>query len=260
MKELWRTHRVSVGVSLLCVLLAVNALLSGRFRGLPFTDVVVRRDGDPVLFWAAVAFLISAGLAFPISLLWSATHRKRAVPFDDQIDRLRAAGFDLPDSIVAELQQSASRETCEREPYRAILVALADQDDDHTAPPGHFFYLDTEAIEADGDYVALARKMIAISQGTLTATELTDALDARKKTATLQGIINGNPFRWQMPFEDDYVREEFFDGFRTVMHQAGSGKIYAGLDLGGQDLLVFCVNEEQITRFKETVSLELHPM
>jgi hypothetical protein len=28
MKQFWRTHRVSIGVSLLCLLLAIDALLS----------------------------------------------------------------------------------------------------------------------------------------------------------------------------------------------------------------------------------------
>ena len=220
------------------------------------------RDGEPVAFWVSVAILLGIGLAFPVSLVWSAaTRAKRAVPFAEQITALKACGVDLPDSVVARLLQSGSVDAYERDPYRAVLADLADADEDEVvAPPGNFFYLDTEAIGATGDYVAVAAQMVAISRGTLTATGLRDELDARQKTATLRGTINGIPFRWDMPFEDDYIHERFFDGFKTVMNQTGSGKIFAGLDLGGQDLLVFCVDEDQITRFKENVGLSLRPL
>ena len=162
-------------------------------------------------------------------------------------------------SVVARLQQSGSVETYERDPYRAVLAAIADEDE-VAAPPRNFFYLDTEAIGTTGDYVSVAEQMVAISRGTLTATGLKDELDARQKTATLRGTINGIPFRWDMPFEDDYIHERFFDGFRTVMKHTGSGKIFAGLDLGGQDLLVFCVDEDQITRFRTNLGLTLHAL
>ena len=89
---------LSAGVSLLCVLLAANALVSERIRVLPFTDAVYRRDGEPVVFWASVAILLGLGLGFPVSLLWSATtRRKRAVPFGEQVNALKACGVDLPD-------------------------------------------------------------------------------------------------------------------------------------------------------------------
>jgi hypothetical protein len=92
MKAFWWTHRVSIGVSLLCFLLATDALLSEQFRGLPFTKTAYRRSSEPVVFWAGVTMLVSMALAFPGSLLWSAVARaKRRVPFQDQIDRLRAS-------------------------------------------------------------------------------------------------------------------------------------------------------------------------
>jgi hypothetical protein len=200
-------------------------------------------------------------LAFPVSQLWSAVARaKRRVPFQDQIDRLRASGIALPETIVTRLRQSGSLESYESDPYRGILAAMADPDDGDAAAPSRFFYLDTETIEAGGDYVALATKMVAISGGSLTATGLKDDLNDRKKTATLEGIINGSSFRWEMRFESDYLDDRFFDGFRTVMQQTRSGKIFAGLDLGGQDLLVFCVDGDQITRFKENLGLTLDPL
>jgi hypothetical protein len=114
-------------------------------------------------------------LAFPVSQLWSAVARaKRRVPFQDQIDRLRASGIALPETIVTRLRQSGSLESYESDPYRGILAAMADPDDGDAAAPSRFFYLDTETIEAGGDYVALATKMVAISGGSLTATGLKD--------------------------------------------------------------------------------------
>ena len=260
MTQPWKTHRVSAGVSLLCFLLAANALVSERIRVLPFTDTAYRRDGEPVVFWASVAILLGLGFGFPVSLLWSAATRgKRAVPFGEQVDALKACGVDIPDSVVARLQQSGSVEVYEHDPYRAVLAAIAEEGEVAT-PPRNFFYLDTEAIGATGDYVAVADQMLTISRGTLTATELNDELDARQKTATLRGTINGTSFRWDMPFEDDYIHERFFDGFRTVMEHSGSGKIFAGLDLGGQDLLVFCADKDLIARFKEHAGLALRPL
>jgi hypothetical protein len=259
MNQRWKTHRVSAGVSLVCFLLAANALVSERVRVLPFTDAVYRRDGEPVVFWVSVAILLGLGLGFPVSLVWSAVTRKRAVPFAEQVNALKACGVDIADSVVARLQQSGSVEAYERDPYRAVLAAIADEDE-VPAPPRNFFYLDTEAIGATGDYVSVAEQMVAISRGTLTATGLKDELDAHQKTATLRGTINGIPFRWDMPFDDDYIHERFFDGFTTVMNQTGSEKIFAGLDLGGQDLLVFCVDEDQIARFKEHAGLALRPL
>jgi hypothetical protein len=57
MNQFWRTHRVSIGVSLLCLLLATDALLSEQFRGLPFTKTAYRRSSEPVAFWVGVTFL-----------------------------------------------------------------------------------------------------------------------------------------------------------------------------------------------------------
>lgn len=261
MKELWRAHRVSIGLSLLCFLLAADALLSGQFRALPFTNTAYRRSSEPVVFWAGVAILMSMAIAFPGSLLWSArTRAKRRVPVQDQIHRLRASGIALPEPIAARLRESGSLESYESDPYRGILAAIADPEDGDGPPPRNFFYLDTEAIDAVGDYVALATKMIAISEGTLAATGLKDHLDVGKKTATLEGTVNGTSFRWDLRYEDDYLDQRFFDGFRTVLQQTGSGKVFAGLDLGGQDLLVFCVDDDQINRFKANLGLTLHAL
>ena len=149
-------------------------------------------------------------------------------------------------------------EQYEREPYIGILVDMAD--DDEAPPRRDFFYLDTESIQTSGDYVAVATQMIAISAGTLTAMALNDEINAREKTATIEGAINGTPFRWHMPFKDDYIHEAFFAGFRTVLANTGSGKIFAGLDLGGQDLLVFCVDDDQIERFRTKLGLTMHAL
>ena len=86
MKQLWKTYRVPAGFTLVCLLLAANALRLERIRPLPFAGTVYRQHDDPMMFWASVAILFGMALVFPVLLMRSAMKRGRAVPFADQVN------------------------------------------------------------------------------------------------------------------------------------------------------------------------------
>jgi hypothetical protein len=95
------------------------------------------------------------------------------------------------------------------------------------------------------------------SGGTLVATALTDNFDTKRGVATLSGTINESPISWQLPCRDDYVPDKFFEVFQELLKSTGTGKRYAGLLLGGQDLLVFCTSPEQMRKLQERAGLRL---
>jgi hypothetical protein len=235
-------RRISLGIGLVLLLMGANGLISGRGNALVSAGYV-----------AVGLFIFVRGLRPPAA---SVTRR---VPFDEQIAVLNDCGIAIDGEVAGQLLERAAKETFEDDPYRSILMVRSEIAEESVAgfTALSFFYLDTECIETDGDYASLAQRMTSISDGTLVATALADSFDTRRGVATLSGTVNASQISWQFPLRDDYVPDKFFESCQELLKSTGTRKCYAGLLLGGQDLLVFCMGPEQMRTLQERAGLRL---
>jgi len=219
-------------------------------------------SGSPIVFWTAATSYLGAALIAIGAMLSSLRPpaRKTRIPLSDQIEHLHRAGILATPDIVQRLQDLNPVDDYETDPYLSIFHAVSEMNesaDGANTIPANFFYFDSECIDGTGDYVMLATRMASISGGTIRVDGLVDEFDRTRKRAVLKGGINGRPFRWEFPLEDDYVADKFFVEFNEVLAATKSQKRFMGLYLGGQDLFIFCVTPEQRIGLKTETGKEL---
>ena len=174
-------------------------------------------------------------------------------PLAEQLRALAECGIRLSAAIGAEgFSSRFSPQGSEKDSYRLLLCALGEEIETVSESDeylGYFsdniWHFDTECIEGDGSYVAIAERMSTLAQGDLPLQKVDDHVDFEEGVAWLSFALDGQPHKWTLKIDDDWVDPALFDRFAELLASRKSGKRFTYINLGGQDCLIGCATPEQ---------------
>ncbi len=137
--------------------------------------------------------------------------------------------------------------------YDQILATMGGNEEEE---PNRYFstnvwYFDTECIYDHGDYKAIAERMVQMSQGSLTLTDIKDYVDLSKNEAWLSFKFKGQETKINFEVADDWVDTSIFKKFVELLNQSDPAKIYLYYDLRGQDCVIACVKKTEFECLKQ---------
>lgn len=200
------------------------------------------------------------------------TPQKTSVParltLEDQLEVLGDCGISLlPGVTIDHLLISWSRESYEETPFELALVgcgAPIEQPPWNKWKSNNVWHFDTECIEGDGSYVAIAERMRDLSQGELPLTDIEDHIDEPlddleerwQGRAWLAFKLDDERIRWELEVDNDWVDPRVFTKFAELMQTRRCSRRFTYLDLGGgQDCIIGCCTPEQFRMLREKTGL-----
>jgi hypothetical protein len=168
---------------------------------------------------------------------------------EDKLAVLGKCGFVLaPPFTVDDLLASWARQDLEEPGYDMVLVGLGGTEEREPWRNRcvNLWHFDTECIEDDGDYVAIAKRMAEMTQGGVSLTEIQDHVDVEAREAWLSFVTGGQRIRIDCTVKDDWVDEAVLNRFQSLLTQSAHSKTFVYYDTGGQDCIIGCVTREQL--------------
>jgi hypothetical protein len=186
------------------------------------------------------------------------------VPLDEQLRVLADCGISLAPSVAIEtLTRPFSRELYEKEPYRILLSAMGDEADGEfqAGASGYLsdniWHFDTECIEGDGSYAAIAQRMVELAQGDLPLENIEDVVDLEEGEAWLSFSLDGKAYKWTAKVDDGWVDPSIPPRFDELLAYRKSDRRFTYVNLGGQDCLIGCATPEQRASLKARTGLQV---
>lgn len=174
------------------------------------------------------------------------------VPLNEQLLVLAECGISLAASVTPDvLTRSLSRESYEGEPYRLLLCIMGAETEAElhaglaTYPSDNIWHFDTESIEDQGSYAAIAQRMAVLAQGDLPLERVEDYVDLEGEEAWLSFSLDGRPYKWHATVDDDWVDPSILTQFTELLDSRKTLKRFTYIDLAGQDCLIGCATSEQ---------------
>jgi len=158
----------------------------------------------------------------------------------------------LPNANREALLREWSAAEFEENPYELALVALGGDDPPLAENVWHF---DTECIEDHGDYARIAERMRSMAADALPIARVEDFVDVEAREAWLSFVLDGAEQRWTCELQDDWVDPTVLSRFAELLTQRNAGRRFTYLDLGGQDCLIGCFRDDELTRLRRTTGL-----
>jgi hypothetical protein len=178
---------------------------------------------------------------------------------EDQIARLAELGVRLAPGVrVEDLLRSWSREDLEAEPFQNVLIALGGEIERAPYPPASpdVWHLDTECVEDDGAYVAVAERVQLLARDRVTFTNIRDRVNLDAEKVWLAFSAGGDKYRWDLEVQDDWIDTNVFTLFEEVLAKHADGLRFIYLDLGGQDCLLLLGDENRHERLRAATGLD----
>jgi len=177
-----------------------------------------------------------------------------------QLDRLEAVEVTLRSGFGADdLLAEWGRADLESPPFKLLLIAMGGA---ATNPPyeslSHdVWHFDTECIEGPGSYVRIVERLVEMTAGRFSVTDIEDVVDFESETASLSLTVDGKRLDWDLEYDDDWVDPNVFVHLDEVMkrHTAGERMIY--LDLQGQDALILVGDKKRLRKLRAATGLDL---
>jgi hypothetical protein len=186
------------------------------------------------------------------------------VPLDEQLRVLADCGISLAPSVAIEtLTRPFSRELYEKEPYRILLSAMGDEADGEfqAGASGYLsdniWHFDTECIEGDGSYAAIAQRMVELAQGDLPLENIEDVVDLEEGEAWLSFSLDGKAYKWTAKVDDGWVDPSIPPRFDELLAHRKSDRRFTYVNLGGQDCLIGCATPEQRASLEARTGLQV---
>jgi hypothetical protein len=168
-----------------------------------------------------------------------------------QLNVLHKAGIRLnPGVSIDALLSELTLQDYEADPYVALMCIMG-EDERLSSDVWHF---DSECIEGDGSYMAIAHRLRDLSDGLLPLAEIADSVPDNgliTRKAMLAFWLNGHYYHWKLEIEGNWVDATLFRRFARLLADQNTSKrfIYYGL---GQDGLIAFASPEQL----ETLNCE----
>jgi hypothetical protein len=151
----------------------------------------------------------------------------------------------------------------EADPYRALLVCLGSEDERTSTPNAiryrsdNIWHFDTECIEGDGSYAAIARRLRDLAQGELPLVDIADHVDIESSEARVTFQLAGKSYRWEASVEDDRVDVSVLSRFADLLSRTGKGRRFTYIELRGQDCLIGCARASERERLERDTGLQV---
>jgi hypothetical protein len=88
----------------------------------------------------------------------------------------------------------------------------------------NIWYLDTECIEDNGDYIRVVERLIAMANGELKINNLNDYIDIENKEAKVYFELNEKLYNWELVVDDDWLDMNIFSKFNDLLSELNSDK------------------------------------
>lgn len=159
---------------------------------------------------------------------------------------------------IDQVLTSWGREQFEADPFRLAVVALGAQAEEPPYPhlSDSVWHFDTECIEGDGSYVAIAERMRDLAQGDLPLTSITDSVDIDEGIAWLEFELDGRKVHWDAEMQDDWVDAAILSRFAELLAGRKTERRFTYLDLQGQDCILGCCTSEQLATLRQKTGLD----
>lgn len=155
--------------------------------------------------------------------------KENTIPLEEQLKKLENLGITLNSNVtIGNLLFEMNRKDLESKPYLFLLMALGGEfetsDNVWLHISDNIWYLDTECIEDNGDYVRIIERLIVLSQGILKIKNLTDFVDIDNKKANVSFELNGEYYNWSMEVNDDWLDINILYKLNTVLSKLNTEK------------------------------------
>ena len=186
--------------------------------------------------------------------------KENIVPLEEQLERLEQLGIRLnPEATIEDLLNEMDREELESNPYSPLLIVLGcefEKDENvwiHIS--NNVWYLDTECIEDNGDYIRIVERLITLSQGELTIESLTDSVDIEANEITISFVLKGEHYTWSMEVNDDWLDINILSKFNSALDKLNSEKKFfvAVID---QTCLIGFFKESQVEELNRLIDIK----
>ena len=181
------------------------------------------------------------------------------IPLEVQLERLEQLGISLSSgATIEDLLNEMDREELESNPYLSLLIALGCEFETGENVWKHIsnniWYLDTECIEDNGDYVRIVERLITLSQRALKIENLSDAIDIEANEAIISFVLEGEHYSWPMEVNDDWLDINLLSKLNVFLNKLSSEKKFfvAVID---QTCLIGFLKESQVNELNKLIDI-----
>lgn len=176
-----------------------------------------------------------------------------------QLDALAECGIAPNEGIgPAELLVHHGEREYETAPFKLLLSVLGTDSFEPPCRPlsENVWHMRAECIAGRGDYVRVAQRMAAIAADALPIQSVQDEFDWRQGIAWIAFTLRGREFHWPAKIEEQWIDPIILSRFAALLEAQDADRRYICLDLGGQDCLLGCANEEQFSSLRKLTGLD----
>jgi hypothetical protein len=176
-----------------------------------------------------------------------------------QLELLAACGIRPKDGVGLSDLLARHRETeYERSPFTLLLRVLgsATDNDPTQSLSDNIWLLDIELIGGPGDYVRVARRMAAMTEGALPIADVQDGIDPRLGVAWLEFTLEGTQNRWHARLEENWIDSRIMSNFVKLLESRDTEKRFTYLDLPGKECLIGCSTPQEFAALRKWTGLE----
>ena len=119
------------------------------------------------------------------------------------------------------------------------------------------YWFDTEAIEDSGDYVRILNNLQRISKGELVFTSLADIVDFENEKASVSFKLNGDAYRYDLEFKDDWVDPKLFTHVVELTKKYNTKGRFTYFSQGGQDLVIGYATPSELAKLRKETGLKI---
>ena len=180
--------------------------------------------------------------------------KKKPPSLEQQLRDLGAPGVRvLPEATPEALLKDWSRAQFDEAPYMLAVIALGGD-----LPPlsENLWHFDTECIEDHGAYVTIAERFRDLARGDLPLVEIEDYVDVEEGEARLSFKMDGAQHQWNCGVEDDWVDATVLSRLAELLSKRATEKRFTYLDTGGQDCVIGCFTDDELTRLRKVTGLD----
>jgi hypothetical protein len=176
-----------------------------------------------------------------------------------QLDTLAECGI-VPNEGIgpAELLARHGERDYETSPFKLLLAVLGTE---LSEPPflslsENVWHMRAECISGSGDYVKVGLRMASLAADALPIQPVEDDFDWQRGIAWLSFCLREREFRWPAKIEERWIDPMILSRFAALLEAQETDRRYICLDLGGQDCLLGCATQEQLSSLRRLTGLD----
>ena len=182
----------------------------------------------------------------------------RNMLLERQLETLVECGIRPAEGVGLNDLLARHRETeYERSPFTLLLRVLgsAPESDPQHWLSDNIWRLDIESIGGPGDYVRVAHRMAAMTEGALPIADVRDGIDPRQGVAWLEFTLEGTQNKWHARMEENWIDSRIMSNFVKLLESRDTQKRFTYLDLPGKECLIGCSTPAELAALRKWTGL-----